>query len=128
MVCQKLVSGIVRGVLARLQTNGFVYLDDILLVARRSKVKRGCSPPTHPNSSLEATLRGKGAYTGLLQSPGVLGLCWRKQLCGGLADNAVECCGMDMIQMRLGCKFPFGVLPVLTDLISNAVWGECLEL
>ena len=40
-VCQKLVSGIVRGVLARLQTDGFVYLDDILLVARQSKVKRG---------------------------------------------------------------------------------------
>ena len=29
------------GVLARLQKDGFVYLDDILLVARRSKVKRG---------------------------------------------------------------------------------------
>ena len=41
VVCQKLVSGIVRGVLARLQVDGFVYLDDILLVARRSKVKRG---------------------------------------------------------------------------------------
>ena len=31
-MCQKLVSGIVRGVLARLQTDGFVYLDNILLV------------------------------------------------------------------------------------------------
>ena len=41
VLCQKLVSGIVRGVLARLQTDGFVYLDDIILVARRSKVKRG---------------------------------------------------------------------------------------
>ena len=41
VVCQKLVSGIVRGVLARLQADGIVYFDDILLVARRSKVKRG---------------------------------------------------------------------------------------
>ena len=41
VVCQKLVSGIVRGVLARLQMDGFVHLDDILLVARRSKVRRG---------------------------------------------------------------------------------------
>ena len=41
VVCQKLASGIVLGVLARLQADGFVYLYDILLVARRSKVKRG---------------------------------------------------------------------------------------
>ena len=41
VVCQKLVLGIVRGVLARLQTDGFVYFDVILLVARRSTVQRG---------------------------------------------------------------------------------------
>ena len=41
VVCQKLVSGIVSGVLARLQTEGFVHLDDILLVATKSKVRRG---------------------------------------------------------------------------------------
>ena len=41
VVCQKLVLGIVHCVLARLQTDGFVYLDNILLIARRSQVKRG---------------------------------------------------------------------------------------
>ena len=40
VVCQKLVSGIVKGALARLQSEGFVYLDDILLVARKPKVGR----------------------------------------------------------------------------------------
>ena len=40
MVCQKLVSGIVKGVLARLQSERFVYVDDIFLVARKSKVGR----------------------------------------------------------------------------------------
>ena len=41
VVCQKLVSRIMSGVLARLQTEGFVYLDDILLVATKLKVRRG---------------------------------------------------------------------------------------
>ena len=41
VVCHNLISGIVRGVLALLQSYWFVYLDDILLVASRSHVKRG---------------------------------------------------------------------------------------
>ena len=41
MICQKLVAGIVYGVLSRLQVEGFVYLDDILLVAKKRKVQQG---------------------------------------------------------------------------------------
>ena len=41
VICQKLVAGIVNGVLSRLQVEGFVYLDDILLVAKKPKARRG---------------------------------------------------------------------------------------
>ena len=41
VICQKLVAGIVNGVLSRLQVEGFVYLDDILVVAKKPKVRRG---------------------------------------------------------------------------------------
>ena len=41
MICQKLVARIVNGVLSRLQVEGFVYLDDILLVAKKPKFRQG---------------------------------------------------------------------------------------
>ena len=40
VVCQKLVSGIASGALSKLESEGFVYLDNILLVARRKRVGR----------------------------------------------------------------------------------------
>ena len=44
VVCQKLVSRIVHGALSKLESDGFVYLDDVLLVARRRRVDRDAFP------------------------------------------------------------------------------------
>ena len=67
VVCQKLVSGIVHGALSKLESDGFVYLDDVLLVARcrrmggdaflvaRKLRKEGFL--TSPKSAMEPTQR-----------------------------------------------------------------------